>query len=77
MIDNKFVPIDDDMAHPWTLMHLMATLEFIKGLDRPPGSATDWWKVYEAAAEEAYHGGSMRMAMISCVGRKAGEDFKG
>lgn len=71
VIDNQFLPIPDDLALPWTLQHLMAFVEFVRRIDDPVGSAADWWKVYEEAAGETARGASMRMAMISIVGRKA------
>ncbi|MCJ1353415.1 MAG: hypothetical protein MMC33_003401 [Icmadophila ericetorum] len=70
VLDNKILPISDDIALPWTLTHLMATVELIKHIDNPTGSATDWWKAYEEAAEEVQRGASIRMAMISVIGRK-------
>ncbi|KAJ5735702.1 UMTA methyltransferase family protein-like protein [Penicillium malachiteum] len=70
VIDNKFMPISDDIALPWTLQHLMAFVEFVRRLDDPVGSAAEWWEVYEKAADETIRGASMRMAMASIVGRK-------
>ena len=70
VLDSKILPISDDIALPWTLTHLMATVELIKHIDNPAGGASDWWKAYEEAAEEVQHGASIRMAMISVIGQK-------
>ena len=70
VLDDTFLPIKDDIALPWTLQHLMATQELIRNIDRPPGVASEWWELYEKAAEEVHFGASMRMGMASVVGRK-------
>ena len=70
VLDNKYLQITDDIALPWTLMHLMATVEFIQHIDQPPGVAEDWWKLYHCVCNEVRDGASMRMAMVSIVGQK-------
>ena len=70
ILDNKYLPITDDIALPWTLMHLMATVEFIQQIDRPPGTAEDWWALYHSACNDVRNGASMRMGMVSIVGQK-------
>ena len=72
VLSNRTLPIDDDIAYPWSLQHLMGSKEMIKGL--PLDMADDWWDLYRRAAEEVNHGASMRMAMVSMVGRKDRED---
>ena len=70
-IAHKYFPIEDDIAVPWTLTHLLASAEVIKNLEQPPGSATEWWILHQKAEEEVLRGASMRMGMVSTVGRKA------
>ena len=70
ILDSKILPINDDIAHPWTLQHLMASVELINVIDQPRGSAIEWWKLYERAAEEVEQGATMRMKMVSVVGQK-------
>lgn len=70
VLSGKILPINDDIAHPWTLQHLMAAVELINVIDRPPGTGTEWWKIYDRAAREVEQGASMRMRMVSVVGRK-------
>ena len=48
----------------------MASVEFIQLLDRPPGSAKDWWNIYDKAVAEAEQGATMRMGMVRVVGQK-------
>jgi hypothetical protein len=70
ILDDKYLPIDDDIALPWTLQHLMAALELIQNIERPAGSAVEWWKLYERATQDVQNGASMRMAMVSVLGQK-------
>ena len=70
VLDDKFLPIEDDIAVPWTLQHLMAILEFIQTIDKPIGSAADWWELYQRVTHDIRNGASMRMGMISIVGQK-------
>ena len=70
VLDDKYVPIGDDIAVPWTLQHLMATVEFIQTIDRPAGSAAEWWKLYHRVAGDVRKGASMRMGMVSVIGQK-------
>lgn len=51
-------------------MHLLFIPELILAIDNPPGSASEWWNVYEKAIAEARDGASIRMGMVSAVGRK-------
>ncbi|KAL8682928.1 MAG: hypothetical protein Q9186_001091 [Xanthomendoza sp. 1 TL-2023] len=67
----KLVP--DDLAHPWTMNHMMAAYEVINVLDQPKGSAADWWELYGKAVGETEQGVSMRMGMVSIIGRKASQ----
>ena len=71
IIGHKYLPIEDDIAAPWTLQHMMAAVEVIQNIDKPPGSAMEWWALYERASEDVQKGASMRMAMLSTVGLKA------
>ena len=48
----------------------MATVEFIQTIDRPVGSAVDWWELYHRVTQDIRNGASMRMGMISTVGQK-------
>ena len=68
VLSNRSLPISDDIAYPWSLQHLMASMEMIKSL--PSSMADEWRSLYERAASEVDHGASMRMAMVSTVGRK-------
>ena len=70
VLDHRCLPIDDDIALPWTLQHLMAATELINVLDRPPGAASDWWELYQKVVMEVRRGATMRMAMISIVGQR-------
>lgn len=70
ILDDKYLPIEDDIALPWTLQHLMASLELIQNIDRLPGSALEWWKLYQRATEDVHNGASMRMGMVSILGQK-------
>jgi hypothetical protein len=70
---DDYHPIPDDLAHPWTCMHLMSVAELIKAIDKPPGTAKEWWTLHEEAIREAHQGSSIRMGMISVVARKQGE----
>ncbi|KAL8818793.1 MAG: hypothetical protein Q9223_002654, partial [Gallowayella weberi] len=63
VLRNTFRPIPDDLAHPWTLNHLMAVYELINVLDQPKGSAAEWWDLYGRAVGETEQGVSMRMGM--------------
>lgn len=74
VLDHRSLAIDDDIALPWTLQHLMATAEIINALDRPPGAASDWWELYQRGVTEVRQGATMRMAMISIAGRKPQKD---
>ena len=73
VLEDMYRPIDDDIALPWTLQHLMASVELILNIDKPPGSAADWWQLYQEATEEVQHGASMRMGMVSILGQKPRE----
>ena len=70
IIEDKFIPIKDDIAFPWTLQHLMASEELINVIDKPRGSAAEWWNLYDRAADEVQRGASMRMGMVSIVSQK-------
>lgn len=70
VLTNQHYPIHDSIARPWTLMHLMSIAELIRSIDRPRGSADDWWEAHENAAKEAGQGVSIRMGMIVAVGQK-------
>ena len=70
VLDDKFLPIEDDIAVPWTLQHLMAIVEFIQTIDRPVGSAVDWWELYHRVTQDIRNGASMRMSMVSILGQK-------
>ena len=69
VLDDKFLPIEDDIAVPWTLQHLMAIVEFIQTIDRPVGSAVDWWELYHRVIQDIRNGASMRMSMVSILGQ--------
>lgn len=71
ILDSKCLPIENDIALPWTVQHLMAATEFINNMSRQPDLAKDLWETYERAAQEVSCGATMRMAMISVCGRKA------
>ena len=71
VLDNKFLPIEDDIARPWTLQHLMAITEMIKSIQQSNGDVREWQRLYEKVSEEIHCGASMRMAMVSIVGQKA------
>ncbi|KAI9645959.1 hypothetical protein NHQ30_005396 [Ciborinia camelliae] len=68
----QYVPIDDDIAHPWTMTHLMASVEMGKIIERERGNSEEWWMMHQRAIAEMYHGASLRMSMISVAGRKPG-----
>ena len=70
ILGDTFISIPDEIAHPWTLQHLMASEEFIGVIDRQGGSAGDWWKLYERAVREVEQGATMRMGMVSVVAQK-------
>lgn len=70
ILDSKFLPIEDDICYPWTMQHLMASAELIKVIEQAHGQAEEWWQLYERAAKEVHSGASMRMDMVSIVGRK-------
>lgn len=70
ILDSKCLPIEDDIALPWTVQHLMAATEFIDNMSHKPDLASDLWETYERAAQEVSAGATMRMAMISVCGRK-------
>lgn len=76
VLDDRFLPINDDIAHPWTLNHLMSSVESISIIDQPRGnaSAREWWKLYDRAAAEVKQGATMRMGMVSVVGHKTIQD---
>ena len=71
VLHNQYLPIEDSLAHPWTHMHLLFLPEVIRLVEDTEGSAGPWWGVYEKAIEEARRGASIRMGMVSAVGRKA------
>lgn len=72
-------PILDDIAKPWTEMMLMgiedsiATMTKLSQDQSESGapSMQQWRDVFDKAAEERKQGVSIRMDMISAVGRKA------
>lgn len=68
VLNDRLLPIQDDIALPWTIQHLMGTQELIQNL--PPEVAQTWWELYEKAAQEVHLGASMRMGMVSVTGRK-------
>ncbi len=70
VLDDKFLPIGNDIAVPWTLQHLMAIVEFIQTIDKPVGSAVDWWELYHRVTQDIRNGASMRMGMVSILGQK-------
>lgn len=70
ILDSKCLPIEDDIALPWTVQHLMAATEFIDNMSHQPDLASDLWETYERAAQEVSAGATMRMTMISVCGRK-------
>ena len=70
VLDSKCLSIEDDIALPWTVQHLMAATEFINNMSRQPDLAKDLWDTYERAAQEVSAGATMRMDMISVCGRK-------
>jgi len=70
VLNDTFQPIKDGIAHPWTLQHMLASAEVIQVIDRPRGSANEWWEVHDRAVAEVEHGASMRMGMVSVVGQK-------
>ena len=71
VLSNLYLPIDDDIAYPWSLQQLMATREMIRSL--PAHMADEWWEIYRRAADDVHHGASIRMAMVSAVVRKQQE----
>lgn len=70
VVDDKFLPIEDDIAVPWSLQHLMSIVEFIQTVDRPVGSAVDWWELYHRVTQDIRNGASIRMSMVSILGQK-------
>ncbi|KAL9031755.1 MAG: hypothetical protein Q9196_000232 [Gyalolechia fulgens] len=70
VVDNKFFPIPDEIAHPWTHMHLLSVGELIKNVRDSGDNAQEWWDLYIEAIEEARRGASVRMDMVVAVGRK-------
>ncbi|KAL8646082.1 MAG: hypothetical protein Q9226_007027, partial [Calogaya cf. arnoldii] len=76
VLDDKFLPITDDIAQPWSLMHLMASVELINAIDQPRGNAKarEWWKMYDRAAEEVRLGATIRMAMVQAIAKSDTDD---
>ncbi|KAL8992606.1 MAG: hypothetical protein Q9169_006971 [Polycauliona sp. 2 TL-2023] len=76
VLDDKLLPIKDDIAHPWSLIHLMVAVELINLIERRHGTedARVWWELYDRAAAEVRQGATMRVAMVSIVGQKSGPD---
>ena len=72
VLDDRFLPINDDIAHPWTLNHLMSSVESINIIDQPRGNADarEWWALYDRAAAEVKQGATMRMGMVSVLAKK-------
>ncbi|EDO04614.1 predicted protein [Sclerotinia sclerotiorum 1980 UF-70] len=70
VLANQYVPIDDEIAHPWTMTHLMASVEMGSIIERERGNAEEWWNMHRRAIAEMYHGASLRMSMVSVAGRK-------
>ncbi|CAD6442881.1 e36562f9-003d-49ac-b33d-270b4734531d [Sclerotinia trifoliorum] len=70
VLANQYVPIDDEIAHPWTMTHLMASVEMGTIIERERGNAEEWWNMHRCAIAEMYHGASLRMSMVSIAGRK-------
>ena len=61
------------MAHPWTLQHMLAAVDYVKGIDNPVGSATDWWKLYDEMIKEVRDGVCVKMSIVSVIGQKQKE----
>lgn len=72
VLANQYVPIDDEIAYPWTMTHLMASVEMGRIVERERGIAEEWWHMHRCAIAEMYHGTSLRMSMISVAGKKPG-----
>ena len=72
------LPIQDDLAKPWTEMQLMATWELVEKLFIPAAStnpkvlpgAEEWREIYGKMVEEVSQGVSIRMDMIITVGKR-------
>lgn len=72
MLVNQHSQIPDEIAHPWTHMHLLSIGELIKNVEDSGENAQHWRDLYISAIEEARNGVSVRMAMVVTVGQKSG-----
>lgn len=69
---DEYHPITDDIARPWTCMHVMSVAELIRGSNFSENSAEDWWELWGKAVQETQSGVSIRMGMVVTVGQKQG-----
>ncbi|KAI4098050.1 MAG: hypothetical protein LQ339_006618 [Xanthoria mediterranea] len=70
VIEYKQFPIPNEIAHPWTHMHLLSLGELIKDIEKSGEDSHKWLDLHAGAIEEARHGASVRMNMVVAVGRK-------
>ncbi|KAL8704725.1 MAG: hypothetical protein Q9225_008069, partial [Loekoesia sp. 1 TL-2023] len=70
VVNFQLYDIPDEIAHPWTHMHLLSVGELIKNVKDSGGDVTRWWNLYIKAIEEARNGASIRMGMVVAVGKK-------
>lgn len=69
MLENQYCPIPNEIAHPWTHMHLLSVGELIKNVEDSGDDAQPWRDLYVKAIDEARNGASIRMAMVVAVGQ--------
>ena len=70
VIENAYFPIPDEIAHPWSHMHLLSVGELIKHVEASGEDARHWQELYAGAVEEARNSARIRMAMVVAVGQK-------
>jgi hypothetical protein len=70
VVSDRYLPIEDDIARPWTLQHLAAAVEFMHSAVAAGQSETEWAGMISEATKDVSRGGSVKMPMVSVAGQK-------
>lgn len=67
-VAERYYPVPDDIAQPFSQQHLMSLAEMLRGMDQ--GSTKYLWELWDKAAQEIRGGLSVRMGLFVAVGQK-------
>ena len=70
VLDYVYSPIPDEIAHPWSHMHLLSVGELVNNVEASGEDVRHWQDLYAGAIEETRNSASIRMAMVVAVGQK-------